>query len=503
MLLNYCLKLLFYMPLIFFLYQRPLLAKEWLFSPSLSIGQIYTDNVNLSAKNKQSAFITQTSPGIRVNRNTDRIKFSLNYKLQNLFNARNAQNNLYHFLQLDSRFKLIDNSLFLEARAGNNQQNINNNINSNSNAVGSLNRTNVTSYGFSPHWTPHFNGYAVGDIRFNYDEIKTGSNAIANSTKTEEIINITSDRRFSNNLMWRIAYANREEKRNNNNSIKFQNAEAEARFKITKNLNLFALVGESNIQYQTTNNSYKNGVYYTVGAQWKPMRQFNIEAGYGINSHVTINVMPFRNFNWATTFRNRGIGSNIGNTWQTNLNYTLKHAAVNATYFEDTTSSQGVLLSQAYAAQNIYQQAHQIPDQINYNISSLSNEVYIRKLANVGFDYLTGKSTFSTKLYDERRIFQESGLKEEVTGLLASWNWQFAHTMTAYISPLWQHTSRFNSSDNRKDIAVGISRFIPIQFGTHAGVNAVFEYRYSNQDSDVIENSFDENRLTANLLIAF
>ncbi|MEQ1637584.1 MAG: TIGR03016 family PEP-CTERM system-associated outer membrane protein [Methylococcales bacterium] len=487
----------------FFLGQRQLLAKEWLFTPSLRIGEVFTDNVNLTAKDRQSAFVTQISPGIGVSRNANRMKLNLNYRLQNLFNASNNQNNIYHFLQVDSRFKLIDNSLFLEARASNNQQNINNAVLSNSNVTGSLNRTNVTSYGFSPHWTPHFNGYAVGDIRFNYDEIKTGSSVISNTTRTQEIINITSDRRFSNNLLWRISYNNREEKRTTSNSLKFQNAEAEARLKMTKSLSVFALAGNSNNQYQTLNNSYKNGAYYTVGAQWKPMRQFGIEAGYGINSHVTVNLKPFRNFSWETTYRNRGIGTNLGNTWQTDLNYSFKHANVNLNYLEDTTSTQGALLSQAYSAQNIFQQLRQTPDQINYNLSTLTNEVYVRQRANVGLDYYTGRSIFSAKLYDERRLFQLSGLKEEVAGILVSWNWQFGHSMNVYISPLWQHTSRFNSSDNRKDIAIGISRYVPVKFDANGGMNAVLEYRHSNQNSDLIENSFDENRLTANLLIAF
>jgi uncharacterized protein (PEP-CTERM system associated) len=486
--------------MIFVLCQRPLFAKDWLFSPSLTAGEIFTDNVDLTATNKQTAFVTEISPGISVSRSTDRVKLNLDYKLQNLFNASNSQNNSYHIFDFETDLQLVNNLLFLDARANSSQQSINNNILSNSNVTGRLNRTNVTSYGFSPILKPHFNGYAEGDIRFNYDEIKIDSSALSDTTRTEEIINIVSDKRFYNNVGWRVTYNNRDEQRSGGNNVKFQNAEAEARLKINRELNVFSLVGVSDNNFQTITNSYKNGAYYTVGAQWKPMRQFSIEAGYGTNSHVTLSLMPFRNVSWETTFRNRGVGTNVGNIWQTDFVYKAKRTDLNINYLEDTTSSQGALLGQTYAAQNIYQQ---FTSPINYNLPTLSNELYIRKRANAIVDYRSGKSVFSTKLYDERRVFQVSGIKEEVTGIVASWNWHFTHTMDVYISPLWQHTSRFNSSDVRKDIAIGLSRVIPIKFDRAGGMNAILEYRHTNQDSDLLENSFDENRLTANLLIAF
>jgi uncharacterized protein (PEP-CTERM system associated) len=488
-----------YLFVIFFLCHRPLYSKDWLFSPSLNAGEVFTDNINLT-NNKQSAFVTEVTPGIAITRNTNRVKLNLNYKLQNLFNANTEQNSLYHLLNFNSNFQLVNNSLFFDTRASNTQQNISNNVISNNNISGSLNRTNVTSYGFSPTWTPHFKGYANGNIRINYDEITTGNGVTADTTKTEEIINFASDKRLYKNLNWTVTHYNHDEQRTSNTGVKYQTSEAQIRFQINKKLNVFSLAGYSDNNYQTTGNSYRNGAYYTVGLQWIPTKRFNIEAGLGNNSYVTLNLMPLRNINWQTTFRHREIGTNLGNIWQTDFNYRTNHADVGINYLEDTTSSQGALLSQTYAAQNIFQQ---FSSPINYNLPTLSNEVYIRKRANAVFNYRSGKSVFTTKLYDERRAFQLSNLKEEVSGVLLSWNWRFTQTMNVFISPLWQHTSRYNSSDVRKDFAIGVSRAIPVKFDRNGGMNAILEYRHTNQESNLIENSFDENRLTANLLIAF
>lgn len=480
-------------------------AKEWIVSPSLVTGETVTDNLNLSAKNKKSAFITEISPGLVVRRHTKNVNLDLKYKLQSLFNASDGENKIFHQLDTNARFQIVENSLFFNARASNNQQNINNNFISNNNISNINNRTNVTSYGFSPQWTPHFNGYAIGDIRFNYDELSFGSTAASSATRMEEIINLSSDKKTAKNLLWRFAYANRSEIRQNGNDINFQNTEAEMRLFTAKHLNFFAIVGESDNSYQTQSNSYNNGAYYTIGAQWQPSQKFSLEAGYGTNSHVTLNISPLRNMTWATTFRNRGVGLNTGNTWQTDLKYTTNRSTIYANYLEDTTSSQGTLFDQAYGAQNIFQQTRfsQNDNQINNTLPSLSNEAYIRKRANIGWDYQMGRSLFSTRLYNERRIFQTSNLKEEVSGVFTSWNWQVANSMRLFISPLWQHTSRSNSDDVRKDIAIGLSRVIPIKFDSVDSMNAMVEYRHSNQTSNLIDNNFDENRLTANLLLSF
>lgn len=501
MLVNGYLKLGFYGLLVFCVGPHPLWAKDWLFSPTVNTGMIYTDNVNLK-KDKQSAFVLETSPGIAVSRNTENVRLGLNYKLQNLFNASSSQNNLYHIFNFNSSLQVVNNSLFLDTRASNTQQNSSSSVTSNSNISG-INRTNVTSYGFSPSWTPHFNGYAVGNIRFNYDEIKTDNSAISDTTQTGQSVNITSDKRFSNKLSWRITHANSEQQRNNSSSVKLQNSEAETRLKISKNVSFISLLGYSDNQYQTTSSSFKNGAYYTLGALWKPSRQFSIEAGYGNNSYVTLAVSPFRRLNWETTFRHKEIGTNLGDIWQSNFSYQAKRTNVTVGYLEDTVTSQSTLLSQAATTLGQTASATQYAPPINNAVASLSNSVYIRKRANATIAFNTGKSIFSANVYDERRLFQDTGRKEDLTGITASWTWQFAHSMNVYVSPLLQHTTRYNTVDIRKDIAIGVSKVIPVKFSRAGGMNAVLEYRHSNQKSDLVENTFDENRLTANLLIAF
>jgi uncharacterized protein (PEP-CTERM system associated) len=507
MLFKYYLRYWFYLLLIFFIYQRSLFAKDLLFTPSLTASQIFSDNFNLSGVDKKSAFITEMSPGISVRKQANWLNLNLDYKLQNLFNLSTGNSSLFHMLQMNSKFQLANNSLFLETRASNTQQSISTNSISNSNAIGALNRTNTTSYGFSPHWTPHFNGYAVGDIRYNYDVVNTGTSAVQNVIRTEEIVNIASDQRFSYNVMWRLAHSNRDYKSANGSGIRFQDDEAEARIKIHKDISMFSLVGYSDTDFEV-NKFYKNGGYYTAGLRWQPLHEFGIEAGYGINSYVTMSLKPFRGINWETTFRRREIGTNVGNIWQSSFSYQAKHADLKMNYLEDVQTAQNMLLNQVNGSQNVSQLPgpNQIPGQINVLLPTLSNDVFIRKRADAQISYKTGKSVISTQIYDERRFFQLGSYEQELKGISASWNWYFAHTMSFFVSTLLQKTqstSIVTPSNVRKDFAIGLSRAIPVKIGTNGGMNAAFEYRHTNQDSELIGYNFDENRLTANLLIAF
>ena len=69
--------------------------------------------------------------------------------------------------------------------------------------------------------------------------------------------------------------------------------------------------------FQATTDENENGLFYTVGAEWKPSNRFRLEAGIGNNTFVTVNVRPFRHMLWVTTYRNDDKGTNTGDVWET------------------------------------------------------------------------------------------------------------------------------------------------------------------------------------------
>lgn len=480
-------------------------AKEWYFSPKLTTSEIYTDNYLLSNQARE-AFITEISPGFSLRKNSNRLQIRLNYQLQTLYNHSEDKVDLYNQLQFNSSYQIFPNRFFIDTRATNSQINITNNNIATDNISGSQNRTDLTTYGISPNWTPHFGGYASGNIRLNYDVVNTSADSvISNTTRTEEIVNFTSGRYFTTGT-WQIQLHNREENRDVGSNVKYQDINTLVRTRINMEFNWLVTAGYSNNQFESIANSNKNGFHYAIGAQWLPSSKLNLEAAGGNNSHISVNLIPIRNMLWNTTFRHNEIGTNIGNVWQTFFNYKTPQAIVNASYQEDTTSTQNVLLNQqVFNTTNAF--GEPIYDPVKnltaIDLPSLSNEVYVRKRAEISMFYRTGKTFISLKPYNERRTYQIKNSNEDVTGIQASMSIQIDNMSSLYLSPIWQYTKRVESHDSRYDVRMGVSHIIPIKIERTGSMNASLEYRYTNVDGNLIGHSYEENRVTASVSMTF
>ena len=495
------------------------MAKDWLFTPSFKFSETFSDNINLAPKgNEKSAFVTEFSPAISIRNFSARNRLNLDYRMQNLYNAGgNKTVDTFHNLQFNSNSELRRNSLFLDLNSTISQQNVSNTLRTTGdNLSGSGGRTNVYTYGVSPYWRPHLGGYVDGEVRFRYDGVNT-DNSFASDTETYTgTVNLFSGRR-SSRLTWALDYSNQVEKREAANgaqfqedNIQFEEGLAELRGHFSRYFNVFTQIGFSDNSFESVTDDNNDGFFYTFGAEWKPNQRFGIEVGVGNNSFVTVALKPTRHMNWITTYRNRDVGLNTGNTWETRFDFLTKRSIWRASYVEDTTTTSSELRDvQGFTTvdefgNEINDPAGQQQGQSDISLPTLIDQVFVRKRGEFSVAYRTGKSTITARVFNERRIFQASDSNEEVTGIDASWDWRFVRRTSFFIRPLWQQTSTvLNSDDNRFDIALGLTRFIPVAIGRKTLLNARIEYRYINQSSDQDFNDFQENRISASLLLAF
>jgi hypothetical protein len=493
-------------------------ALNWTMMPSLQVREIYSDNIRLAPKNaEKSAFVTEVSPGVSVRGQSARSTLNLNYRMQNLYNAQGDKGfNTFNQLQYNSRNVLIHNKLFLDSRSSVSQQNLTNTQIANDNISGSGNSTNVTTFGLSPYWTPHFGSYANGLFRFNFNTITTGADSssspdassplspISDTLTLAETAQLNSGTKFKR-VSWNLMFNNRENYRKGGDDVKFQSSNATVKTYINKYFNVFAQGGYSDNDFQTTTSSNKNGFFYTFGAQWIPSQHYSIAVGAGNNSYVTVSISPIQRISWITTYRDNEIGLNRGKTWQTSLNYRTRRSIWALTHDNDTTTTQEILSElQIFQVQDqfgniIIDPVTRQPVQFALNIPTLTNEVIVRKRWNFSVSFATGKSTISANAFNEDRDFQVTGNNEIVSGLSGTWNWQFASRTSAYLRPTWQQTERaINSTkDERYDVAIGMNRSITSR------LNGRIEFRHLTQKSDLNGNDFQENRATANLFMRF
>jgi len=491
--------------LVSILYQiNPAFALDWKSIPTLTVQETYSDNINLGTKgNEKGAFVTEVIPALNVYGISSRWNINLNYRMQNVYNAGGDGNyDINNQLLFNTTYSPIRNSLFLNAHSSITQQNNNNARIVTDNLSGSNFRSNVITYGISPYWTPHLGGYANGLVRFNFDALDVNDNSqfstISNTKTTEELINLRSGNKFKH-ITWFINYTNRDEKRDIGNNVTFQNSSAEIRWRYSRKYNVFVQVGQSNNDFATTTDSNNNGFFYTFGAAWRPSLFSSIEAGIGNNSFVTVDLYPTRLMHWRTNYRNKDVGLNTGNTWQTAFNYRTRRTTWRATYNVDTTTVQNVLLQQNVLGALPSDQ----PFQSVIGLPTFSNEVIVRNRAEFGFSYSTGKTIFNASIFNEKRDFQASQNKENVIGARGSVNIRFWRRNNAFLSADYQHSkgdtvvtannAGIGFNNNLYNVRLGLTRSISRR------ISGNLEYRYINQSSDIDLNNYQENRITAGL----
>lgn len=483
-------------------------ALDWNVSTGLNLEEIYSDNIRLSDANKKSAFVTEVSPSISINGASARSRFDLNYRMQNLYNARGEEGlEINNQLQMNSKYEFYKKRLFLDSSASISQQNVSNRRIASDNISGSEDSTTVNTFLISPYWTPHFNGFADAEFRATYDRVEAdeGNSELSETNSFSQNVRINSGRYFSL-FSWFLSFNNSVRSNSDSEDVEFQDSQAEIRYAISREFSVFARVGHSSNSFASNSSSNNNGTSYTFGGQWRPSQRFSVEAGYGNNNFVTVEIRPFNRLHWITTYRNNDIGTNTGDTWNTELNYYTRRSDWRASYSEQTLTTQQLLLEQqifSVPVNTTDSQGNIIDTQdifFNVRLPTLTDEVFISKTAQISVSFRTGKSDISAEIFKTIRTFELSQNDEEVTGVSASWNWQFLRRTSSIFRSRWQITESDGVdafSDKRFDVSVALRRNIL------ARLNGTIEYRFVDQQSDDNLNSYSENRVTASLSLRF
>ncbi len=481
-------------------------AADWIFRPNLTVREVFSDNIRQDANNKKSALVTEVDPGFNLRTISTINTFNLRYRMQNLYNAGGNSNiDINHQLALNSKYRLIRNRVYVDTQSSISQQNTSNRRIASDNLTGGSNTT-VTTFSISPYWTPHFKGFATGIVRLRYNRISTsgGSQNFSDTNTYSESIRFNSGHDFSR-FTWSASFNNQQNQRSNGNDVNFQSSQFRVNYFFTRKLSSFIQVGHQSNQFQSTTNSNRNGLYYTAGLFWRPSMRFSVQAGYGNNKFVTVNISPIRRITWSTTYFNNDIGTNRGSRWQSSLRYYTRRSNWQFSYSENTVTTQQILLQrQLVIVPGINTQTNQ-PQLFGFirDLPTLTDEVFINKRATLSVSFRTGKSNLNFNGYRSRRIFQVSQNNEDVYGASASWNWNFSQRSRSTIRVLWQTTEgQDGTSDQRFEGNLRLTRNIANFAGSRSVYGSV-QYRFINQQSDLANNEFLENRISASISMRF
>ena len=186
----------------------PAHAENWVITPNLAIGETLTNNLYLTSTNRTSDLVTSITPGISVDGRGARASLRLNYSIsQNIYARESSENNLQQALLASGTLEAVEDWLFLDANATISQQYISafgavapSNVNINEN------RTQTFYYSLSPYIRGRLLSSADYTLRYTVSGTNPDSSAVSNTTMSQWLGRINGNTRWSA-LNWAIDYS--------------------------------------------------------------------------------------------------------------------------------------------------------------------------------------------------------------------------------------------------------------------------------------------------------
>jgi len=493
------------------LLSAPSLAVQWTFIPSLQLKETYTDNVAFT-KSGEEDFITEVKPKITLRTDSRRLNANLGYTLQNLFYAGDSSRNArFHNLRASASSELIKNFGFLDLRASDSQRVISSSRGLALDNLNTTNRTDITSLAVNPYIKQRFGGTADASVSYSYETLRYAQGASNAEIKAIDagLRSGTSFRRMT----WSINYSTKTTIRGTASDYSRESSTLQMRYRVSKKLGVLFRAGtERNDLATPQNRGYRNGSYYAAGISIAPHSTLRIDflSGTRLNS-VSVSWAPTLRSALNISWRDQKVGLNPGKVWQGSVRLSSRRATWGASYLEGTTSVQGLQSLGARfqqtrstsLAQTKTADVQPRSDDLSSTAFQLSNELFLRKRAQINFDYKTTKSDINIILYGERRELLSINDSEKLRGGNISWRWRFGTRTDVML--------RFRGlkNDYRASAGGGSGKFrsTDINFTRKMGrgVEGVIMARNTNQGGlvGVSGRSYAENRLSVSVKWVF
>jgi uncharacterized protein (PEP-CTERM system associated) len=253
--------------------------------PSISISEVFSDNVSLAAAGSaRSEWTTRVRPSVTITEFGPRLRFDATYSPELLFRANQGTTDINHFLNANGNTELIQRLLYVDVRASITQQNVSLlGPQADSNLNTTTNRTSVKTYSISPYLRHSFGYDATGELRLTHDSVHYGSNsANASATTSDRVSALLSSGPSFQLFTWGLSYSkSHTDYAQSGQKIDAENASATGGRLIVPELRLNATVGYEDSGYPTTNGRIVKGTYWSVGPTWTPTPRTNISATLG------------------------------------------------------------------------------------------------------------------------------------------------------------------------------------------------------------------------------
>lgn len=456
-------------------------GEAWDFTPRVSLSQDYSDNIRLAPPgDEDSEFITQLNTGFSLNRDGGRARARVGYNLQSLFYWQDSSDStLFQQFFGDGRVDLIPEQLYIDSAASFSQRQLTRESAGADNLNLDSGRGNVLTFRVSPVYIQQFDDVATGRLRYSYDRVDIQDSEDSNSQRNTVSLSINSGPQFTR-FGWGLSVNYAQTDFDDGASSTQKNAEALGSWAITDRLDLFAVLGYEQDEFEQDNGrSDPDGIVWRLGSTYEPSARTLLEAFFGERFFGTT---------YGATARHRLRNS------QFILDYTESVTSVNQ--FEiDQTIPRGV---NATIEESLIVDGE--PFLFDLETPAVRSGSFVSKRLSAAYTGQRRKLGWGVRVFHELRDFEVSNDSEEAQSFAGNLSWRWRPRTSVFANANLQE-STFAGQDGEETLystQLGISR----QLGNQ--VSASVRYSYRDLDSSRPGNEgYQENRVSATLQKTF
>jgi hypothetical protein len=444
-------------------------AAPWEFTPRVAAGQVWTDNIRLAPDGvEESEWITELRPGFTLATAGPRVRLDLDYDLQALwFNDFSELDDTYHQLDGNGNFVLLPESLFIDAFARYDQQNVDTSGRiAFDNLFDTDNRTDTFVYGASPYHVGRWGGWGESLVRYQYQGVRYSNTdpgaATVEDSESNAISASLGSPATARGTSWRVDGSYNRTEFDDSPEFEYARVALDIGAPVGLRTRLTGTVGqESDVEESSSQGGLDSSFWY-AGFAWEPSELQSLEARVGQRFFGTA---------WELHWRRRGSRGELM------LDYT-----------EEPSTSAGVL-----GDSGIF-----VPGTPAGGVGSLNTRVFLQKRLSGSAAYEFVRSTITASVFSDRREYQDAvGGTEKNIGATLDYSWDAAPRTRVGLVTNWQRTEpTADRRDNYSEIAASLTRTMT------RTLSAVFRVSHFQRYSDV-DDDYQANVVSAFVQASF
>ena len=252
-------------------------AKDFEITPSVSVTEEYTNNVDLEPDSaRESALVTRVTPGVRIRGKSARFTGAadayptIRYQTAGADEGTNVDANFAGLADAEIARDLF----FVETDASVSRQ-----LLDTSQTGAASNLKTVQIYRLSPVLRNRFGSFATGEVRYVLGELLVSDDSVSDQTSHAGIVTLSSGRDFQR-MKWSVNGLVSEADRSSDNNVSRQDAEFASEFAATRWLHLIGAVGYQSFDDGTS--AEFDSPTWRAGVRLLPTRRLELELDYGL-----------------------------------------------------------------------------------------------------------------------------------------------------------------------------------------------------------------------------